>query len=200
MFTRYGIGLVASAVVTVVLLYIMQSVIAFDEVVLNKAPKVQIDFFRQVEDKQVEPKKPEMDPPPQVELPPLTPLQLVPDSPDGQSVDDGWDIEPHNSDLDDLSAGTWDRDGEYMPFFKPEPEYPTIALQRNLEGYVIVQFDVTEEGTVENPVVIEAKPPGIFDSSAKRAASKFRYKPKILNGQPVRVTGVKNRIKYQLEE
>ncbi len=56
---------------------------------------------------------------------------------------------------------------------------------------MILQFDVTEEGSVENPVVLEAKPPGIFDRSALRAAAKFKYKPKILNGQPVRVTGVK---------
>lgn len=87
-----------------------------------------------------------------------------------------------------------------MPWFKPEPEYPTIALQRGIEGYVIVQFDVTEEGTVENPVVLEAQPPSVFDRSAKRAALKFKYKPKILNGQPVRVNGVKNKITYELEE
>ena len=87
-----------------------------------------------------------------------------------------------------------------MPWFKPEPVYPRTALQRGITGYVVVKFDVTAEGTVENPVVLEAKPPGIFDRSALRAALKFKYKPKILNGEPVRVTGVKNRIFYEIDE
>ena len=201
MFTRYGIGLVAGTVVTVVLLYIMQSVIAFDESVLNEAPRVEIrDFVQLIEDEPVEPRKPEMDPPPPVELPPLDPLQVVPDSPVGQPLTDDWDIKPHGPGLDDLHGSSWSQDGEYMPWFKPDPEYPTIALQRGIEGYVIVQFDVTEEGTVENPVVLEAQPPSVFDRSAKRATLKFKYKPKILNGQPVRVKGVKNRITFELEE
>jgi len=88
---------------------------------------------------------------------------------------------------------------EMMPVFKPEPEYPIDALQQGIEGYVIVQFNVTEEGTVENPVVLESKPADTFDSSAIRAASKFKYKPKIVNDQAVRVDGVKHRIQYKIE-
>ena len=88
---------------------------------------------------------------------------------------------------------------EMMPVFKPEPEYPIDALQQGIEGHVIVQFDVTEEGTVENPVVIESKPADIFDSSAIRAASKFKYKPKIVDDEAVRVDGVKHRIQYKIE-
>ncbi len=91
-------------------------------------------------------------------------------------------------------------DPEYIPIFKPEPDYPTAALKRGIEGYAILQFDVTEEGKVENPVVLESKPADIFDSSAIRAASKFKFKPKILNGEPVRVSDGKNRITYKLEE
>ena len=93
-----------------------------------------------------------------------------------------------------------DSDPEYIPIFKPEPDYPTDALKLGIEGYVIVQFDVTEEGKVENPVVLESKPDDIFDSSAIRAASKFKFKPKIVNDQAVRVSGVKNRIMYRIEE
>ncbi len=84
----------------------MQSVIAFDENVLNEAPKVQImDFVQLIEDKPVERKKPELDPPPPVELPNLDPLQLVPDSPVGQPWDGG-DFEPHGPVFDDLGPGT----------------------------------------------------------------------------------------------
>ncbi len=200
LFTRYGIGLVAGAVVTVVLLYIMQTVIAIDKNPLNEAPKIRImEFVRLIEDIPVEVMKTEIEPPPLVEDLPPEPPKVTTNSTVGQEVQD-WDFETLDLGLDDLGAGTWSQDGEYMPFFKPEPDYPTIALQRGIEGYVIVQFDVTEEGAVENPVVLEAKPPSIFDRSAIRAALKFKYKPKILNGKPVRVTGVKNRITYELKE
>ncbi|MXZ56604.1 MAG: energy transducer TonB [Gammaproteobacteria bacterium] len=91
-------------------------------------------------------------------------------------------------------------DPEYLPIFKPEPDYPKDALKRGIEGYVILQFDVTEEDKVENPVVLESKPAHIFDSSAIRAASKFKFKPKIVNGKPVRTMDVKNRITYEIEE
>ncbi|MCY3541420.1 MAG: energy transducer TonB [Gammaproteobacteria bacterium] len=192
-----GIGLVFGTVLTVGLLYIIQSVRTSDKVTLNDAPKVHVDFERLVEDKPFEPKRFEMDPPPPVELPPLDPLQLVLDSPVGPPVPDGWDIESQSLGLDDLSAGTWTQHGEYWPYKIPDAEWPTIALQRGLEGVVILQFDVSEEGTVENAEVIEAKPPDIFDDSALSTIAKFKYKPRILNGQPVRVTGVKNKFIYE---
>ena len=72
MYTRYGIGVVAGAVVTVVLLYIMQAVIAIDKNPLNEAPKIRImEFVRLIEDVPAEVRKKEMQPPPPVEeLPP----------------------------------------------------------------------------------------------------------------------------------
>ena len=200
MFTRYGIGLVAGAVVTVALLYIMQAVIAIDKNPLNEAPKIRmLEFVRLIEDVPVVTRERDMEPPPPVEDLPPEPPKVSLDTSVGADVSE-WEFEAPDLGLDGLKPGEWSQDGEMMPWFKPEPDYPTIALQRGLEGYVIVQFDVTEEGTVENPVVLEAKPPGIFDRSAIRAALKFKYKPKIVNNQAVRVSGVKNKITYELEE
>ena len=195
-----GIGFVAGTVVTVGLLCFKQSDLAFDNVALNKAPKIHDDYVRQVEDKPVEPKKPEMDPDPQVEVPPLDPLQSVPDSPVDQSVPDDRALESKGSVLDDVNTWTWTPDEEYWPIYTPDAEWPTNASELRLEGVLIVQYDVTKEGTVENSVVLEAEPPGIFDRAALSTISKFKYKPKILNGEPVRVTGVKNRIIYELNE
>lgn len=60
----------------------------------------------------------------------------------------------------------------------------------HIEGYVILQFDVTETGSVENPLVIEANPPNVFDQSAINAAKQFKYKPAYVNGKPVRTMNV----------
>ena len=90
-------------------------------------------------------------------------------------------------------------DGEYLPIVKVAPIYPRRALSRGIEGYVIVEFTVTKQGTVRNPVVIEAKPEGIFNQSAMAAAKKFKYKPRVIDGQATEVAGVQNKNHFQNE-
>jgi len=91
-------------------------------------------------------------------------------------------------------------DGEYLPIVKVQPVYPRRAAERGIEGYVLLEFTVTEAGTVEDPQVIEADPPGYFERAARQAALKFKYKPKVVNGTPVPVSGVRNLITFQLED
>ena len=83
---------------------------------------------------------------------------------------------------------------------KVAPVYPRRALTRGIEGYVLLEFTVNSAGAVENPVVVEADPPGIFDRAAVQAALKFKYKPKVVNGEPIAVAGVRNRITFELTE
>ena len=90
-------------------------------------------------------------------------------------------------------------DGEYLPIVKVEPVYPQRAQQRGIEGYVLLEFVVTTSGAVRDPVVIDAKPPGVFDRAAIQAALKFKYRPKIANGEPMEVSGVRNLIRFELK-
>ena len=71
---------------------------------------------------------------------------------------------------------------------------------RGIEGYVVLEFIVTKTGAVRDPFVVEAKPPGIFDRAAISAALKFKYKPKVVNGEPIDVAGVRNRITFELSD
>ena len=63
-----------------------------------------------------------------------------------------------------------------------------------------LEFIVTKTGAVINPVVLESKPPGIFDRASMNAAVKFKYKPKVVNGEPIDVAGVRNRITFELAD
>ncbi len=54
-------------------------------------------------------------------------------------------------------------DGEYLPIVKVAPVYPRRALQRGIEGFVIVEFTVTKQGAVRDPIVVEANPSGILN-------------------------------------
>ncbi|MCG8533675.1 MAG: energy transducer TonB, partial [Pseudomonadales bacterium] len=71
---------------------------------------------------------------------------------------------------------------------------------RGIEGYVILEFTVTKNGSVKDPVVIEAYPERIFNSTAMKAALKFKYKPRIVDGEPVDVAGVQNKLTFQIED
>ena len=90
-------------------------------------------------------------------------------------------------------------DQPYQPLSKVEPEYPEQALLEHTEGYVILQFDINETGEVENPLVIEANPPNVFDQSAINAAKQFKYLPRYVEGKPTRTERVKSRIQYIIE-
>ncbi len=90
-------------------------------------------------------------------------------------------------------------DGEYLPLVKVRPMYPPRALARGIEGFVTVKYAVTEKGEVDDLVVIDSKPEGVFDRSATTAAMKAKYRPKIVDGSPVRVEGVKHTIVFELE-
>ncbi len=91
-------------------------------------------------------------------------------------------------------------DGEYLPIVKVAPLYPESAASRGIEGYVLLEFTVTETGATTDPVVIEAQPSSVFDDAAKKAVLKFKYKPRVENGKPMRVTGVRQVITFKLDK
>jgi protein TonB len=103
-------------------------------------------------------------------------------------------------DLNVDGMGGFSSDGEYLPIVKVAPVYPRRAQTRGIEGYVLLEFVVTKTGAVTDPVVIEASPPGIFDRAAMQAALKFKYKPKVVNGEAIDVAGVRNLITFELAE
>ena len=76
--------------------------------------------------------------------------------------------------------------------------YPIRAARRNLEGFVVVEFTVTKAGNVKDVVVLESTDP-LFERPAIVAAYKFKYKPRVVGGEPVEVSGVTNRITFAVE-
>lgn len=197
---RYLLGILVSAIITVALFYLMHVLIANDESVLEEGNKIRITDFVRVEDDQdlqLKVRKPKPPPPPD-EPPPNAPKQSFDSSGTAQGVDIGAvEVEV---DMNVGGTGGFSSDGEYLPIVKVAPVYPRRAQTRGIEGYVILEFVVTRTGAVRDPVVIEANPPGIFDSAAVQAALKFKYKPKVVDGEPIDVAGVRNRITFEMED
>jgi protein TonB len=90
-------------------------------------------------------------------------------------------------------------EGDYLPIVRVAPIYPARALSRGIEGYVDMSFTVTTAGTVKDPVV-DYSTSSLFERAASQAVLKFKYKPRVVDGVPVEVPGVKTRISFQLEE
>ena len=91
-------------------------------------------------------------------------------------------------------------EAEFLPLIKVAPVYPRSALERNVQGHVLLEFAVTAAGAVRDPVVVEAEPPGVFDRAAIDAVSSFRYKPKMVEGEVVEVTRVRNRVVFEISD
>ena len=55
------------------------------------------------------------------------------------------------------------------------PEFPRAAQRREIEGHVVVRYNVTSDGAVADVEVVEASPAGIFERSVMRALEDWRY-------------------------
>lgn len=97
-----------------------------------------------------------------------------------------------------LSSG----DGEYLPIVKVAPIYPRRAQTRGITGYCIVTYTVTTTGAIRDPYVeneTDCSPQGIFERASIKAALKFKYKPRVVDGEAIEVAGVQNKFTYELE-
>jgi protein TonB len=199
--SRLIIAILLAAVVTLGLFFLMQSLIQSGGSALTDAPKGSVlDFVRvkKEEAAQKKDRKPKKPPKPKEPPPDMAPPQMDAPSPENATsgMDFGADVAADIS-LDGglaLESG----DGEFLPIVRVSAVYPRRALQRGIEGYVDVEFTVTKLGSVANPQVIQAAPEGIFDQSALDATLKYKYKPRVVNGEPMEVSGVEVRVKFEI--
>ena len=89
-----------------------------------------------------------------------------------------------------------------LPLVRVQPQYPRKAVNEKIEGEVIVEITIKADGTVDRDSIsiVEATPKGYFEDAAIRAVSMFKYKPKIVNGKPVPVTGVRYKFTWDMTD
>ncbi len=196
---RVVVAIVVGTFVTFSLLWVMQYLIVMGVPALGEERTFRfVDFVRVQRDERTETREDKPEPPPTPDAPP-------PDQPDRQmdnldmASGAGFGVSaPSVSHELDIGRDGFFSDGEYMPIVQVAPNYPRRAQMRGLEGYVTLEFTVTRQGTVRDPRVIESSNT-VFDSSAIDAVMRFRYRPRVIDGEPVDVPGVRFRITFQLE-
>ena len=191
--TKISAIFTGSALLTLVIFYLMQALIAVDEVELKEKgiriadvtmPERDLELLQDIERPEEEAPPPETMPP-EFDMTPPADLDNVAPRP--------------KFDFKGKRAGVF-ADGSYVPIFKVPPLYPRRAQERGIEGCVMLKFIVTKVGSVRNPVIEWSTPSGIFDRAAMRAAMKFKYKPQIRDGEAIEVKDVYNIIIFKIED
>lgn len=204
MILRLVVGLLLGAAVTLSLFWVMQYLIATADRSLDEAKRgALVDFVRVkkseiIERKQIKPKKP---PPPEAPPPEPPAPKLDELTPSAEKI--AISAVPVKTDID-LTSGGFSLgvgEGDYLPIVKVAPIYPRRAVSRGVEGYCIVEYTVTRAGTTKDVrVIADQCTSGLFEKASVAAATKFKYKPRVIDGQTVEVPGVRNKFTYELEK
>ena len=200
MVIRFAVSSLLAAIVVAGVLLLMQSLIATARNQLVTSPDRHfVNFVRVERDESVQRRERKKERPPEPKSPPPSTMQPRVDALAPTMVNIAVPMPSTSADLNLGGFGIGEGDGNYLPIVKIEPAYPMTALQRQIEGFCIVEYTVTTNGSVRDVQVIEADPPDIFNRASLDAARKFKYKPRIVNGEAIEVVGVRNKFIYQLE-
>ncbi len=198
MIARYVISIGIGAAVTFSLLFLMQLLIATGRGALTEAASFRItDFVRIERNEVIETVKPKPEKPPEPEIPPDLPTPSNADNFDNaMAVSLSAPSLSANLNIGGIGFGV--SDGEYLPIVKVAPVYPSRALSRALEGNCVLEFTVTRAGSVQDVMVVECTS-SLFERASIQAALKFKYKPRVIDGEPVDVRGVQHLITFLIE-
>jgi protein TonB len=200
---RIGVSLPLAVIVTIALFWLMNFLINNGmDAITDEVKGAAIDFTRVQRDESVQardraipdrPDKPDTPPPP----PPMNLANnTAPDS-GGVGINAPAMGRGLNLDRSGLSAPT---DGDAIPLVRVPPQYPQRAASRGINGWVQLEFTITESGSVEDIEVVVAEPTGYFERAAERALARWKYKPKIVDGRPARRSGNQVVITFELEQ
>ena len=191
---------IGSALITAALLWMMQYLIVTGVQAVTEDHTFRfVDFVRVQRDERVQPKEEKIERSPEAQAPPA--MQPERQFDDVVGIGTGAGVigvtAPRISHEVNLGREGFFSDGDYMPIVQVAPQYPRRAADLGLEGFVILEFTVTREGTVRDPRVLESSHE-IFDRSAIDAVLRFRYRPRVIDGEPVEVPGVRFRITFEI--
>ena len=91
-------------------------------------------------------------------------------------------------------------DGDAIPMVVIEPRFPRKALMEGIEGWVRFEFTVGRDGYPRDVTVIDAKPKRLFERNAKKAITKWKFKPKVVYGKAVEQPNMRYTLEFNLAE
>ena len=194
-----GVVLLAAGV-TIGLFLVMKVLVTGQEYEIEEElASIGIDFVRVERDEESQTKDRALKRPSKVEPeePPPPPKLTQPNRPNVDKASMSADMGAFDLAGLNLNAPV---DGDTLAIVRVLPRYPSRALSRGIEGWVLLEFAIDELGLAVNPVVIESEPPGIFDRAATSAVKRWKYRPMIEDGRPRIRPGVRQLISFEIAE
>ncbi|MEE8055320.1 MAG: TonB family protein, partial [Gammaproteobacteria bacterium] len=201
---RIPIIIILAIAINLLLFYLIQQMVTSDQPKLADIEDIQfIDFVRLKRDSEPPDAKqrktlPEKPPPPEEPPPPPTaaklelqkskPEKLLMPTPEVDlplRITGGPYLGEVYSGPKERPSGAISIDENVRPTLKIPPVYPPRALRRGIEGVVTVEFTIAEDGTVKDPVVVNAEPEKVFDRAVLQAIRKWKFNIKKVDGEPV---------------
>ena len=195
---RY-LGIAGFAFITTIVLFLtMKVLVTGRDYEIEKEPtSIGIDFVRVPRDEAVNTKQRDLKRPDaqQADEPPPPPKLSPVNRPNMDKAAIGADLSAFAFDGLNLDAPV---DGDALAIVRVLPRYPSRALSRGIEGWVLLEFAIDPLGRAMDLKVIEAEPKGTFDRAAKTAIGKWKYRPMIENGKPATRYGVRQLISFRI--
>ena len=200
---RLAVGLICGIAITVGLFWSMHFLVETADDTLNDPERRQwVEFVRVKRDERVERRRIKPDKPPPPEVPPPEPP--APKLDEVTPSADKFAIPTVQTQTEIALTGGFNLgvgEGDYLPIVKVAPIYPRRALSRGIEGYCVVEYTVTRLGTVKDVKVVESKcTSSLFKDASVKAAAKFKYKPRVVDGVALEVPGVRNQFTFRIEK
>lgn len=85
------------------------------------------------------------------------------------------------------------------PVKRTAPLYPSSELRKGQQGWVDLNYVVTKEGAVIEPVVEASSGSRAFERAAINTVKRWRYEPALLDGEPIQQCKTRVRISFALE-
>lgn len=197
-FIRSLIGSPIAALVVVVLFLVMYGLIKVDELPpVEDSEQVNIQIGRQIRDtdltNQRRLERPKLDQPPPP--PPAINNQSFKPTVSGVPA-----VAPTlQADVNVTSGFNPDRDAQPIVRIPPaEADFQRcITSDEARREAVTLEFDVTPDGQVTNVKVIDSTD-SCYERSATRAAQRWKYNPKIVDGEPQPRYGVRTTIRFEV--
>jgi protein TonB len=196
MIARYASSIATATVVTLGLFYVMHTLIALQPGAASEARvHALLRFIRIKPDEtiiEIDPLDLEIPPPPNV------PPRGEPDPWEEPGIRVATE-QPSTPRQGFAPIGFQLSDAPLIIVMRVEPNYPPSLAQKGIEGYVVVRFDVMQDGGAENVSVVESSHRG-FERNALSAAQRFRFKAHVVDGAPQVTTGVRYRFRFEMSD
>jgi TonB family protein len=86
------------------------------------------------------------------------------------------------------------------PISRKNPTYPRIALNKDIEGWVLLSFIVEPDGKTNEIVVLDSSPPGVFEKASIKAIEGWIFRPAMIAGKPVRQSQTQIVMSFNIED